>query len=412
MALEYPDVMNDVVDARSRYESGAVQYLGWFSPDRVAAGHLAQLHLVLQSVLNIPVDVGVHIEMPPAKRRLRRLPQPLFQVFRPDIRMTLESGEAAELVVPVCVRPHVPVGDYAFRVAVRTATLGPGQRVRPERAETQVGDLRIRHPQGLGIGQLASWGYESRKSREQQLILGVEEAQEAETDPELRPQFTSLWTTADWEWVPAARREANDRRAFTVAALTAEALFVPFMRKTQSVFAGIGIALHLGEAMFIARMLTHAVIYMMGKAEWQDCLLVPIYGYAQANGQATDDAVWLVTSLGYTHIVELGIALAFSEIENALDREVWDPSTQRAVREFVVECLEAGTTLPIEFVYLPLILGGMAVASEMRMNSENVQESLRLLAQARAERKQVFADPELRELRNTYDRLLALHARR
>jgi hypothetical protein len=84
---------------------------------------------------------------------------------------------------------------------------------------------------------------------------------------------------------------------------------------------------------------------------------------------------------------------------------------QRALREFIVECLDTGTNLPAEFLYLPLILGGIMVAGEVVLEGETVSDSLRVLAKAKAERADLFADPDLRELSDVFDRLVAKQAR-
>jgi hypothetical protein len=173
----------------------------------------------------------------------------------------------------------------------------------------------------------------------------------------------------------------------------------------------MGVQLDIGEAIFVAKMLTYTVLYLLENSEWQDCLLVPIYAYARASGQQTDDAVWLVTSLGYTHTLELAVALAFILVEEKINRSLWDVTVQRALREFIVKCIEESTPLPSEFLYLPLILGGMAIAREVRFGEENVQESLRLLNRAKLAKDSVFADPELQDVNDAYDRLVRTFAR-
>jgi D-arabinose 1-dehydrogenase-like Zn-dependent alcohol dehydrogenase len=153
------------------------------------------------------------------------------------------------------------------------------------------------------------------------------------------------------------------------------------------------------------------VIYMTHNAEWFDCLMVPVYAYARATDQPTDDAVWLLTQLGFTHVLELAAALSFGLIEDALGREPWTASEQRLVREYIVQCLNSGQELPAEFLYLPLILGGITVAGEVTFAGEDVAESLRLLSKAKSERQELFAEPDLKDLNDAFDRLVARQAR-
>lgn len=411
MAFEYPDLMNDITDARKRFESGVVQYLAEFDPHPVSAGDCAQLQVTLQNVLEVPIRVAIHTDLPRPRGKLKRLPQPLFRLFEPEIRLTLEGGEVAQLAVPIQVQRHVPPGEYTVNVQVASEPTQEAMRVRPERGENRVGDLKIRYPQGLGIAQIASWGYETKKQREQAAAFAVAEPGQEVESPDLKPQFHSLWTPKDWDLIVRARQEVNERRIHIVPELTAEALYVPFMQESQTVFLNSGIRLHVGEAIFVSKILAHTVTYLMGSVEWQDCLLVPIYAYAYAKEQPTDNSIWLVTQLGYTHAVELAVALSFALVDEILQREVWDRTVQLAVRDFIVECLATGAALPGEFLYLPLLLGGIAVSREVVFDGEDVQASLRLLARAKAEKAEVFADPELGELNDAFDRLVARRAR-
>ncbi len=41
MAIEYPDVLNNIIDARTRYESNAVQYLAELPAQPTPAGEVA-----------------------------------------------------------------------------------------------------------------------------------------------------------------------------------------------------------------------------------------------------------------------------------------------------------------------------------------------------------------------------------
>jgi hypothetical protein len=144
---------------------------------------------------------------------------------------------------------------------------------------------------------------------------------------------------------------------------------------------------------------------------WQDCLLVPIFAYAQADDQPTGDVLWLITRLGYTHVLELAIALSFTLVEDAVGRQAWSAAEQRAARDFIVESLNAGTPLPAEFLYLPLILGGLAVTHEMVSKGEAVMQTIGLLREARAQRADEFSDPEWRDLDDIFGELVARQGR-
>jgi hypothetical protein len=412
MAFEYPDIMNDVLDAQQRFASDAVQYLAAVPARPVPAGWVFEANLVLQSVMEVPVKVDIQVVLPQLNRKLRRLPQPLFEVYRSEVHLTLAAGEVGELVLPIQVHAHVPPGEYEFALEVESEAEEEGRHVRPEKTARRVGDIMIRHPQGMRIAQLASWGYEAKRSPRQVLSFSVSESSEASSEAELKPSFRSLWIPEDWDVFAQARAEVNDQRAHMIPTLQNESLYLRFMEQAQSLFSASGITLHVGEAIFLAQILTFTVTYLLGQEEWQDCLLVPIHAYARLTDQPTDDAVWLVTELGFTHVTELAVSLSFALIEDMLGREVWSPTEQRAVRAFVADSLGEGKTLPTEFLYLPLILGGLAVIDRDSLADSDIGENLRLLRKAKDARAALFEDEDLRELDNTFERVFARQARR
>jgi hypothetical protein len=361
-------------------------------------------------VVEGPANVEVYLTLPRVRGRTRRLSHGPFEIFDPLIRLTLADGEVGQLTIPVHVLPEVPPKEYTFSVQVEATAGREGMRRRPNKGEDMLGDLLLSDLQGLGITLLCSRGFETRKRKEQAVPLVVTEAEEVPEPADIKPNFESLWIPKDWDAIVDARRELNDRRIHIVPALTPEAVYLPFMRESQALFSNSNVQLHLGEAIFVAKILTFTVSYFMRNAEWQDCLLVPIYAYAQSSGQAIDDPVWSVTRLGYLHVLELAIALSFSLVEEALKRQSWDPVEQRVLRDYIVGRLDSGASLPAEFLYLPLILGGIAVAGEVALGDEGVQESLRMLAKAKAAKAELFADQDLQVLNDTFDRLVAKQA--
>lgn len=405
MAIQYPDVMNDLMDARHRFAAGCVQYLAEFESGAVPTGGVAQIVLTVQNTVDAPSRVAIHCELPRLRGKLRRRSEPLFTIQEPVMHLQLSEGEVGQVFVPVRVGLEVPPGSYRFVIGIESVTHESAQRARPERSENQAQGLKIRHPQGLGIAQLLSWGYETRRQAEQGLSLEVVDGQ-TEAREELSPRYVSVWTPEYWDLVVLARREVNDRRLHAMSELTPQALFVAFLRESKAVFEGVRIRLELGEAIFVSKMLTFTTAYFMSVPAWQDCLLVPILAYAQAEELPTADLRSLVTGVGYPHVLELAIALAFALVEEALGREPWQVAEQRALRELILQCQSTGATLPVEFLYLPLILGGVVVAHELALEGEDVQGSLDLLCAAKTKRAESFADPELGGINDVFEELL------
>lgn len=407
MTLEYPDVMNDLTDARRRFESGSVQYLAEFVPSVVPVGDVARLVLTLQSAVDAPTHVRVDLSLPRPRGKLRRLAETPFEVMERVIRLTLEEGEVGQLTVPVRTHSLVPPDRYGFRVRVDAEARPGAARIRPDSSQNQLKGVRIRYPQGLGITQIASWGFESARRNVQDVDLELVGSTGQPAKVPMTPQFQSVWMPQHWDFVAAARREVNERRLYVLSELAADRIFASMFQESPMWFAESGVQLHVGEALFVAKMLTSTVTHLLRTVVGQDCLLVPIFAYALANEQPTGDVLWLVTQLGYTHVLELAIAQSFALVERALGRQVWNAAEQRAARDFITESLTAGTPLPVEFVYLPLILGGLVIAQEWVIDGEDVEQAKSLLRAAKAERADAFSGQEWSDLGDILGLLIA-----
>jgi len=178
------------------------------------------------------------------------------------------------------------------------------------------------------------------------------------------------------------------------------------LEESKSIWAESGVQLRIGEAIFLARILAYTVQYFLENETRLEALMLPIYELALRNGLPTSDALWLLTQLGYVRLLRLAIALSFGLLYNHLGKEPWSQEEQVAVAEFVAESMDKGSELPVEFLYLPLMLGGLLIGSELVMPKENLAQSLRLLARAKQEREAAF-DAELEDLSRIFDSLLA-----
>ena len=61
MDVSLPDIIGEYVDTPERFETGGVQYAGYFEPSPVAPGQTTSLYLFLQSMLDGPLTVNIKI---------------------------------------------------------------------------------------------------------------------------------------------------------------------------------------------------------------------------------------------------------------------------------------------------------------------------------------------------------------
>jgi hypothetical protein len=200
-----------------------------------------------------------------------------------------------------------------------------------------------------------------------------------------------------------ARQQVNDQRLYLLPQLTRKALYMAFLEESQARFKDASLPLQIGEAIFLAKILTYTVEYLLQRPHGQEAILIPAYVLAYRYNLTTSDPVVLVVRADYARIARLAISLSFGMLRQRLNRDVWSMDEQLAVADLVADRAERGGALPSEFLYLPLLLGGLMVAGQMQMPREDLAQSLDLFANARQQRTAALA--ELPELVTLLDRL-------
>jgi hypothetical protein len=97
--------------------------------------------------------------------------------------------------------------------------------------------------------------------------------------------------------------------------------------------------------------------------------------------------VFLIVRADYARIARLACSLSFGMLRRQRRRDIWNLEEQMAVTDLVADRVERGGTLPAEFLYLPLLLGGLMVADKVRLAGEDLAQSLDLLTKARQQRE-------------------------
>jgi hypothetical protein len=251
-------------------------------------------------------------------------------------------------------------------------------------------------------------GYTARTQPRQELTLQVQGPAQPGPDPDLTPTYLSHWMVDELPIQGKAIRNVNEQSLYILPKLTRQALYVAFLEESQDRLRDAELPLQIGEALFLAKILTFTVEYFLKRSEWQDAILVPAFYLAYRYDLNVDDPVMLVARADYARITRLAISLSFGMLRRRLGQDVWTMEEQEAVADLVADRVERGGPLPVEFLYLPLLLGGLMVADKVQMPGEKLAQSLALLAQARQKRADALA--EIPELVQILDQLLKASA--
>lgn len=380
MSTEYPDVLGDLVEARSRFEVNGVHYVLALTPSKIAPGETTHLRVWLQSCWNVPVQVRVRVRLPVQ-------PSPTFAIIQEATDIPLEAAEVGEVALPIACEAETQPGDFAIIVSMGVKLEIQGQYVRSKEHVGHLENTPLSFTTDMALASTLGIGYVARTQPETTLTLHVEGAPNPGPSPDMIPTYLPHWTVDELSLLGKARQFVNDRRLYLLPQIGRHTLYLNFLEESQARFKDAAITLHLGEALFLAKILTHTVQYFMGQTDLQDAILLPAYTLAFRHGLQTDDPVLLIVRADYARVAQLACSLSFGLLQREVGHDEWTLEEQLAVTSFLANRVEHGGNLPAEFLYLPLLLGGLLVASEVQMPGEDLAQSLDLFAKARAKRK-------------------------
>lgn len=385
MSLEYPDVLGDLVDARQRSEVNGLHYLLALQPETVAPGEGATLRFWLQSCWDVPLQASITIDLPVRATTALSLAQATTHV-------PLEPAEVGEVCIPIAADPAAEPGEYRLPVTIAAKPETRGHYLRGQEIEGHLDDALLAFTTGMSLSATMGLGYLAHPRPEQELALRIAGAPQLGPEPDLTPTYLSHWTVEDMKIQARALRYVNDRRLYLQPKITRQALYMAFLEESQERLREAGLPLHMGEALFLAKILTYTVEHFFERADWQDAILVPAYSLAFRYDLPTEDPVLLICRADYARMARLAISLSFGLLRQRTRRDPWTREEQLAVANLVSSRVEHGGRLPAEFLYLPLLLGGALVVGEVQMPGEKPDQSLALLGQAYRKRTADLAE--------------------
>jgi hypothetical protein len=284
---------------------------------------------------------------------------------------------------------------------------GQPTRVRSLEAHGRFRSELIDDVVGLDLARIVSVPYKATPS--ERVSVSIEVRGKVETPVQgqkLATEFQPLWSQDEAARQGEALQEVSQRRAIIVDDLKLEPLYVALVVEGQKRFADAGLPLRVGEAIALAKILTYTFNHFMADGDLQDGLLVPMWELANEYDLPTGDPLWVVRNIGFHHLLRLSVALSFGVVRKALGSQPWSVEERRAVISLVADSVEARHPLQAEFLYIPLLTAAAYISPQVMMDGEDNNDSLRLLQKAKAIRSDVFADPDLADANQIFERLM------
>lgn len=386
---EYPDILGDLVDAQQRFEVNGVHYITTLQPAMIAPGQATALHVWLQNCWDVPVETAITLQMPPHTSAA-------LSIIQTQTDVPLEAAEVGEVIIPIASSAQASPGDYPIAVAIGVGYEQRGLYIRSQKNAGQLGETPLAFTTGMSLAAVLGLGFVARTCPQQHLQVHLGGAPQPEPAPDMTPTFASHWTVADLPIQGKAQQYVNDQRLYLLPKLTRQPLYLAFMEESQARFRDASLPLQVGEAIFLAKILSYATEYFLSRPDRQDAILVPAYSVAFRYNLPVGDPVSLITRADYGRIIRLAESISFGLLRQRLSRAPWTLEEQLAVTNLVASRVEQGGSLPVEFLYLPLLLGGLMVASQIQMPGEKLSQSVNLLAKSYSQRTSELADnPEL-----------------
>ncbi len=403
----YPDVIGEYIDAPERFATGGLQYAGYFEPGTISVGQAANLYLLLQNTLNVPIEIGLKIDLPQSGGFLRSK-NPLLQVEEEEIEVKLAAAEVGLLTWPIATTDHAEPGELTIGVEAKVSAQGKGERIRPPKSKSQLESNLLDSPVGLNlIGSLgATYVEKSVKKGVFGLKISDKPAPIDQRAPEMKSAFEIIWKKKEAKFFAEAVQEIHLREVKIKKELTVEALYVNLYSESTHRFADVGLPLRIGEAIVMGKILTYSCQYFLADPQRRNGLLVPIWEHALEAEVDTTDSLALIRSIGFHHVLRLSAAIGFGLIAQAFGRQFWSKTERQAVASHIADSVDLGQSMDTEFLYLPLLMAGTQICNKVQLQGEDVNHTLALIAKARDARIGLFSDQDMAQADQIYDRIL------
>ncbi|MBN1220451.1 MAG: hypothetical protein JXM69_16105 [Anaerolineae bacterium] len=397
MAAAYPDVIGEYLASPERYETGGVQYLGYFEPARIAPEQVANLYLFMQNVLDVPLEVIIQTTIPRVGSGLFRSGKEVLRVNKPALKLEMNEGEAGLLTIPVTTTEDTPSGEYLLALEMNVTAKGRGNRTRPSQFQGKLGSKSlIDNAVGLNLASTLGVTYVEKPVKKATFTLQVAgKPQISERAPKLGHSYQTVWTKDQMDIFNRAVHELNLRQVKLKNELIVEAIYATLYSESVSRFADAGMPLRIGEAIIMAKILTYTCQYFLSSQDRANGLLVPIWERALDTNIDTTDALQVLRTIGYYHILRLAIALSFGIIARTAGRQPWSLEERQGVNDHIADNIETGQSLNEEFLYLPLLLAGTAISNKLILEGEDPRQTLALMRKAYEARTDLFLEDEM-----------------
>lgn len=389
----YPDLLG-VITGGPRVNFEDIQCAVTTRPEKIGIGQNFEAILLIQSTVDVDVDVILEFEMPARDANNQK---GMFFAKSTRIQVGLQPAEVGYITMPAACSPKTtPANNYHIDFKIQAKRMvKQANRVRlpqgggafadallPEHTRQEMQNLRqLRFSIDTG----------GKRNQLQDTFEIVGRASIAKIR-ELKPDWISLWTMRDYMDDDMLLNQVRPELTQVMPYLKREVIFRPLMQTTQERFKACGYPLHMGEIIFITKLLTLVMektsqhpLSEIKKGEMPGWLKQMARMFFQDKSLANQMLPLLSVHL-YPTVVHDAIRHGFMMVKTVLKEDFGSDAEMQEYADTVMKALLTKEPLDFARVYLPLVAAGVIANPQITMPNENTRDTIHMLSQSQKQR--------------------------
>ncbi|MBZ0299022.1 MAG: hypothetical protein K8J31_04740 [Anaerolineae bacterium] len=403
----YPDILGYITGGQ-RIQVGVIDTALAMRPAIVRAGDVVEAILLLQNTTDVRVEVIVEPKVPARDGKGR---PGCFVAKTTRMTAVLAPAEVGYVSLPIQTLLVTASGqDYKIEMSINVKPQAKARVVRQSDSIPNLGYyFFLEEATLLQVAELKGLSFSVNKagllgtSIDASFHLGAPSGAPEQSD--LKPSWQRLWAMSDnTDTRHLFELHHDSLRQHVIPALRREYLYRPLYRSTRRRFKGRGYRLIPTEAHYITKLLVNVLemgrqlpdplfypdqamygVSQLLEAGWpSDGRPVPLPGWCRSalTRIASDERIinQPVKSLAFTlydDVLRDAIVHGFGLVHQVIGRELGTrDQSQRYAEKFIQTLQTKETDLVFEDMYLPLILGGIIVDTDVSLRYENPLERL------------------------------------
>lgn len=379
----YPDILG-IITGGERFDAGAVQMALAVRPRVVRAGRPFEAVLLLQNGTSATVEIRGKLLLPEedAQKKPGR-----FTASAEPLCVTLRPAETGYAVLPISVLPNAAPGSaYKIAVAVEVQTppevtlvrraTGSEQRFLPSNTNARLMELKSLAFSAARRGLFGS------------VIEAPFSVLPPQSMPTLQPEWVGLWSPGEQANTrPLVERHRDTLLRRILPQLQSEEVYTALYNTTERMVSAAGYPIQPAETAFIARLLV-SVLWMAAfpntavdypgqelyhvrrtlEQGWaHNSSFIPLPNWCRAllermNTRIAADPIAALAGPLYDDLLSDAMTHGFRLLHAVTGQQLGSDDDMRAYSAQLIPLLrQPGAHLSFVDVYLPLVLGGVAV---------------------------------------------------